>query len=60
MKINEIFYTHLSAFFSNENGGDYRCLDRSEIDKLLSTPGMAIMSKLGKDNSDKIVSSIYK
>lgn len=58
MKINDIFYTHLSAFLSNENGGDYGCLDRSEIDKLLSTPGMAIISKLGKDNADKMVSSI--
>lgn len=58
MKINEIFYTHLSAFLSNENGGNYGCLDRSEIDKLLSTPGMAIISKLGRDKSDKVVSSI--
>ena len=32
--------------------------DRSEIDKLLSTPGMAVISKLGKDNADKVISSI--
>lgn len=56
MKINEIFFTHLDALLANENGGDYGCLDRSEIDKLLSTPGMAILSKLGKDNSDKLLS----
>ena len=58
MKINDIFYTHLSAFLANENGGNYGCLDRSEIDKLLSTPGMAVISKLGKDNADKVISSI--
>lgn len=58
MKINEIFFTHLDAFLSNENGGEYGCLDRSEIDKLLSTHGMAILSKLGKDNSDKLLTSL--
>lgn len=58
MKINEIFFTHLDALLANENGGDYGCLDRSEIDKLLSTPGMAILSKLGKDNSDKLLTSL--
>ena len=60
MKINEIFFTHLDALLANENGGEYGCLDRSEIDKLLSTPGMAILSKLGKDNSDKLLSSLVE
>lgn len=58
MKINEIFFTHLNALLANENGGDYGCLDRSEIDNLLSTPGMAVLTKLGKDNSDKLLSSL--
>lgn len=58
MKINEIFFTHLDALLANENGGDYGCLDRSEIDNLLATPGMAILSKLGKDNSDKLLVSL--
>ncbi len=58
LKINEIFFTHLSALLANENGGDYGCLDRSEIDNLLSTPGMAILSKLGKDNADKLLLSL--
>lgn len=58
MKINEIFFTHLDALLANENGGDYGCLDRSEIDNLLSTPGMAVLSKLGKDNSDKLLTSL--
>lgn len=58
LKINEIFFTHLDALLANENGGDYGCLDRSEIDNLLSTPGMAVMSKLGKDNADKLLASL--
>lgn len=58
MKINEIFFTHLDALLSNENGGDYGCLDRSEIDNLLCTQGMAILCKLGKDNSDKVLTSL--
>lgn len=58
MKINEIFFTHLDAFLANENGGDYGCLDRSEINKLLETPGMADIAKAGKDNADKMASYI--
>lgn len=58
MKINEIFFTHLDALLANENGGDYGCLDRSEIDNLLCTSGMAILSKLGKDNSGKLLVSL--
>ena len=58
MKINEIFFTHLDAFLANENGGDYGCLDRSEINKLLETPGMAVIAKAGKDNADKMASYI--
>lgn len=58
LKINEIFFTHLDALLVNENGGDYGCLDRSEIDNLLCTSGMAVLSKLGKDNSDKLLSSL--
>ncbi|MDD3362786.1 MAG: hypothetical protein PHW34_14055 [Hespellia sp.] len=58
LKINDIFFTHLDALLANENGSDYGCLDRSEIDQLLRTSGMALISKLGKDNSDKIISSL--
>lgn len=60
LKINEIFFTHLDAFLANENGGDYGCLDRSEIDNLLRTPKMAVLAKLGKDNVDKVVSVLTK
>lgn len=58
LKINEIFFTHLDALLANENGGDYGCLDRSEIDQLLSVPGMSVLSKLGKDNTDKLLASL--
>lgn len=58
MKINEIFFTHLDALLMNENGSNYGCLDRSEIDNLLATQGMAILCKLGKDKSDQILPSL--
>ena len=58
LKINEIFFTHLNALLANENGGDYGCLDRSEIDNLLRTFGMAVLSKLGKDNSEKLLPAL--
>lgn len=58
LKINEIFFTHLNGLLSNDNGGDYGCLDRSEIDQLLSTPGMAIINKLGKDNTEKFLPTL--
>lgn len=46
LKINDIFFTHLHTILMNENGGNYGCLDRSEIDKLLSVPGMAVIAKV--------------
>jgi hypothetical protein len=51
IKINKIFFTHLSALLANENGSDRGCVDRGEIDELLRTRGMAVISKLGKDNT---------
>ena len=58
LKINDFFFTHLDALLSNENGSDYGCLDRSEIDQLLSTSGMAVITKLGKDKADRLVPAI--
>ena len=52
MKVNDIFFTHLSALLANENGSERGCVDRGEINELLRTPGMAIVSKLGKENAD--------
>ena len=40
MKINQIFFTHLSALLANENGSDRGCVDRGEIDELLRTRGV--------------------
>lgn len=58
LKINDIFFTHLHTILMNENGGNYGCLDRSEIDKLLSVPGMAVIAKVGKDNRDKLIPAL--
>ena len=55
MEINDIFFNHLNTVLANKNGGDYGCLDRSEIDKLLSTPGMALISMAGPTKKDKLV-----
>ena len=59
MKINEIFFTHLDALLANENGGDYGCLDRSEIDKLLSTPGMAILKTIQTNYLHRLLAITY-
>jgi hypothetical protein len=60
LKINEIFFTHLNALLMNENGSERGCVDRGEVNELLRTKGMAIISKLGLDNSDteKLLASI--
>lgn len=58
LKINDIFFTHLDALLANVNGSDYGCLDRSEINQLLSTSGMAVLAKLGKDKSAMLISAI--
>ncbi len=58
MKINEIFFTHFHALLANENGSSYGCLDRGEIDRLLETPGMAVMTKLGKDKGEQMIVSL--
>lgn len=58
LKINDIFFTHLDAVLANANGSDYGCLDRSEINQLLSTSGMAVLAKLRKDKAELLVSAI--
>ena len=58
LKINDIFFTHLNAILTNENGGNYGCLDRSEIDQLLQTPGMAVIAKVGKENKEKLIPAL--
>jgi hypothetical protein len=51
LEINETFFTHLSALLMNENGSERGCVDRGEVDEMLRTKGMAVMSKLGQDES---------
>jgi hypothetical protein len=60
MKINDIFFTHLNALLTNENGSERGCVDRGEVNELLRTKGMAVISKLGQDNADteKLLASI--
>jgi len=51
LEINEAFYLHLDALLRNENGSERGCVDRGEVDELLRTKGMAVISKLGQDDS---------
>ena len=52
LKINGIFFTHLHALLKNENGSELGCIDRAEIDELLKSHGMAIITKLKSDNAN--------
>jgi hypothetical protein len=60
LKINEIFFTHLNALLTNENGSERGCVDRGGGRVIQRKKGMAIISKLGQDNSDteKLLASI--
>jgi len=51
LEINEAFYLHLDALLRNDNGSERGCVDRGEIDELLRTKGMAVISRLGQDDS---------
>jgi hypothetical protein len=51
LEINEAFYLHLDALLRNDNGSERGCVDRGEVDELLRTKGMAVISKLAQDDS---------
>lgn len=51
-RINEMFFCYLDALLSNESSSVLGNVDNAEIEELLSTQGMAVISKLGKDKSD--------
>ena len=51
LEINEAFYTHLDALLRNDNGSERGCVDRGEVDELLRTKGMAVISNLPHDES---------
>lgn len=52
MRINEQFFTYLDALLTSNESSIHGNVDLAEIEKLLSTPGMAIISKLGRDKSN--------
>lgn len=52
LRINEMFFCYLDALLTNASSSVLGNVDNAEIEELLSTPGMAIISKLGKDKSD--------
>lgn len=52
LRINEMFFCYLDALLSNQSTSVLGNVDNAEIEELISTPGMAIISKLGKDKSD--------
>ncbi len=52
MKINEMFFCYLNALLTAECNSKLGNVDDAEIEQLISTKGMSIISKLGKDKSD--------
>lgn len=60
MAINRIFYEHLHALLRNENGSALGCTDRGEINEMLKTGGMAIISVLSREsaNVENLLASI--
>ena len=52
LRINEMFFCYLDALLSNQSSSVLGNVDNAEIEELISTPGMAIISKLGKDTSE--------
>lgn len=52
LRINEMFFCYLDALLTNASSSVLGNVDNAEVEELLSTSGMAIISKLGKDKSD--------
>lgn len=52
MRINEMFFCYLDALLTNNSSSVFGNVDNAEIEEMISTSGMAIISKLGKDKSD--------
>ena len=51
-KINEMFFCYLDALLTSHVSSALGNVDNAEIEELISAPGMAVISKLGKDKSD--------
>lgn len=52
MRINEMFFCYLDALLTNNSSSVLGNVDNAEIEEMISTSGMAIISKLGRDKSD--------
>lgn len=52
MKINEIFFCHLDALLTLDCNSALGNIDDAEVEQMLCTKGVSIISKLGKDKSD--------
>lgn len=59
MRINEMFFCYLDALLNNGSSSVLGNVDNAEIEEMISTSGMAIISKLGKDksNTQQIIST---
>ena len=55
MRINEMFFCYLDALLTNSSSSVLGNVDNAEIEEMISTSGMAIISKLGKDKSDTLI-----
>ena len=49
MRINEMFFCYLDALLTNNSSSVLGNVDNAEIEEMISTTGMAIISKLGKE-----------
>lgn len=52
MKINEIFFCHLNALLTLDCNSALGNIDDAEVEQMLCSRGVSIISKLGKDKSD--------
>lgn len=59
LKINELFFTYLDALLTNNSTSKYGNADTEEIQVMLQTPGMAVITLLDKDktNTQQIIKS---
>ena len=59
LKINELFFTYLDALLTNNSTSKYGNADTEEIQVMLQTPGMAVITLLDKDktNTQQIINS---
>ena len=52
MKINEIFFCHLNALLTLDCNSTLGNIDDAEVEQMLCSRGVSIISKLGKDKSN--------